>query len=56
VYSGERSHVSEYLQGLGWDVTGSLVQELFEAYGIEHHVTEFSEKFDGFQYISARLG
>ena len=56
VYSGERSHVIEYLQGLGWDVTGSLVEELFEAYGIEHHATEVSEKFEGFQYISARLG
>ena len=56
VYSGERSHVIEYLQGLGWDVTGNLVQELFEAYGIEYHDTEVSEKFEGFQYISARLG
>ena len=55
VYSGERSHVIEYLQGLGWDVTGNLVQELFEAYGIEHHDTEVSEQFEGFQYISARL-
>lgn len=56
VYSGERSHVIEYLQNLGWDVTGSPVEELFEAYGIEHHDTEVSEKFEGFQYISARLG
>ena len=55
VYSGERSHVIEYLQSLGWDVTGNLVQELFEAYGIEYHDTEVSEKFEGFQYISARL-
>ena len=56
VYSGERSHAIEYLQSLGWDVTGNLVQELFEAYGIEYHDTEVSEKFEGFQYISARLG
>ena len=56
VYSGERSHVIEYLQGLGWDVTGNLVPELFASYGIEYNDTEVSEKFEGFQYISARLG
>lgn len=55
VYVGERSHVIEYLQGLGWAVTGSEVRELFEAYGIEHHDDEMSEKFEGFQYISAQL-
>jgi methyltransferase (TIGR00027 family) len=56
VYSGERSHVIEYLQNRGWEVTGRLVPELFEDYGIEHTDTEMSEKFEGFQYISARLG
>ena len=56
VYAGERSHVIEYLHGLGWNVTGSLVPELFEAYGIEHHEDEMTEQFQGFQYISARLG
>ena len=55
VYSGERSHVIEYLQGLGWKVDGSLVEELFEAYGVEYTDTEVSEKFEGFQYISATL-
>ncbi len=56
VYSGERSHVIEYLQAHGWAVTGNLVEELFEAYGIDYTETEVSEKFEGFQYISARLG
>jgi methyltransferase (TIGR00027 family) len=56
VYAGERSHVIDYLNGLGWNVTGSLVQELFETYGIEHHDDEMAEQFQGFQYISARLG
>lgn len=55
VYSGERSHVIEYLQAMGWDVNGSLVPELFEAYGIEYNDSEVSEQFDGYQYISARL-
>jgi methyltransferase (TIGR00027 family) len=56
VYAGERSHVIEYLSELGWNVTGSLVQELFEAYGIEHHDDEMAAQFQGFQYVSARLG
>jgi methyltransferase (TIGR00027 family) len=55
IYAGERNHVIDYLQGLGWNVTGSEVQELFEKYGIEHHDDEMSEKFQGFQYISAQL-
>jgi methyltransferase (TIGR00027 family) len=55
IYAGERNHVIDYLQGLGWTVTGSEVQELFEKYGIEHHNDEMSEKFQGFQYISAQL-
>ena len=55
VYPGERSHVMEYLHGLGWTVTGSPVRDLFEAYGIEHHEDEMTAKFEGFQYISARL-
>lgn len=56
VYPGERSHVIEYLTGLDWDVTGSLVEELFEAYGLEHHDDEMAQGFQGFQYISAKLG
>lgn len=55
VYSGERSHVIEYLSRLGWDVTGSPVQELFEAYGIDQHDDGMAEQFQGFQYISAQL-
>ena len=56
VYAGERSHAIEYLNGLGWNVTGTDVQELFEAYGIEHHDDEMAAQFQGFQYICARLG
>jgi methyltransferase (TIGR00027 family) len=56
VYHGERSHVIDYLAGLGWQVTGELVQELFEANGFENHDDEMAEKFTGFQYISATLG
>ena len=56
VYAGERSHVIEYLQGLGWRVQSNLVSELFERYGIERKQDENSEKFQGFQYVSAVLG
>ena len=56
VYAGERSHVIEYLQGLGWQVRNNLVSELFEHYGIERKQDENSVKFQDFQYVSAMLG
>lgn len=55
VYTGERNHVTDYLQRLGWTVSGRDVRELSEEYGIEHKDDEMAAKFDGFQYISARL-
>jgi methyltransferase (TIGR00027 family) len=56
VFHGERSHVIDYLGGLGWHVTGELVQELFEANGFENHDDDqMAEQFTGFQYISATL-
>lgn len=56
VYGGERSHVVEYLEGAGWRVAGRPVSELFEDYRIEQPDDDMSEKFEGFQYISAELG
>lgn len=59
VYPGERSHVIEYLERLGWSVTANPVQGLFEVYGIERPASagdEMDEKFDGFQYVTARMG
>jgi len=56
VYLGERSHVIDYLQQLGWQVSGSGVEELFAANGFDHHDDEMTEKFAGFQYLSATLG
>lgn len=55
VYAGERSHVVQYLEGLGWRVSAALVRELFERYGIEHHEDEMTAKFQDFQYVSAQL-
>ena len=56
VYTDERSHLIEYLEQLGWQVTGSLVSDLFEAYGIEQLQDDMTAKFADAQYISAELG
>ena len=50
-----RIAILQYLLKQDTCVCGSLVEELFEAYGIEYTDTEVSEKFEGFQYISATL-
>ena len=55
VYVGERSHVIDYLRRLGWQVSGSGIEELFAANGFEHHDDEMTEKFAGFQYLTATL-
>jgi methyltransferase (TIGR00027 family) len=34
VYAGERSHVMEYLRGLGWDVSAASRSELFTRFGL----------------------
>ena len=53
VYSGERSHVIEYLENLGWSVVGAPVGEFYDRYGIEHPGDEPDHRFTGFQYIAA---
>jgi len=55
VYTGERSHVIDYLERIGWDVHGSLVQDLFAVNGLTQPDDEMTEKFAGFQYITATL-
>jgi methyltransferase (TIGR00027 family) len=55
VYVGERSHVIDYLRRLGWQVSGSGVEELFAANGFDHHDDEMTEKFAGFQYLTATM-
>ena len=52
---GERSHVIDYLRRLGWQVSGSGIEELFAANGFDHHDDEMAEKFAGFQYLTATL-
>ncbi len=55
VYVGERSHVIDYLRRLGWQVSGSGIEELFAANGFDHHDDEMTEKFAGFQYLTATM-
>ena len=55
VYGGQRSHVIEYLEELGWRVTGRLVHDLLTDYGFELPEHTMADKFAGFQYISATL-
>ena len=55
VYVGERSHVIDYLRRLGWQVSGSGVEELFATNGFDHYDDEMTEKFAGFQYLTATL-
>lgn len=55
VYVGERSHVIDYLRRLGWQVSGSGIEELFAANGFDHYDDEMTEKFAGFQYLTATL-
>ena len=54
VYSGERSHVPEYLREKGWQVTDSPRDELFVRYGLDiPEVTEEGPLGD-IVYISAQ--
>ncbi len=56
VYPGERNHAIEYLEVLGWSVSGNTAEELFAKHGFEHREDDLAVKFDGFKYISATLG
>ena len=55
VYGGERNHAVDYLEGLGWQVTGTPVRQLFDAYGIEHIDDEMSQLFSDARYLTATL-
>jgi len=55
VYLGDRNDAIEYLTTLGWDVQGQTPEELFEVNHFDHTQDHLTEKFSGFQYISAEL-
>ena len=56
VYSGERSHVMEYLGAHGWRVTGSPRDELFVRYGLDVPQIETDGPLGEIVYVSATLG
>lgn len=58
VYAGERSHVAEYLGGLGWQVTASPREELFARYGRALHADAAAQDPLGGQiiYVRGELG
>ncbi len=55
VYSGERSHVMEYLTGRGWHVSGVPDRELFTRNGLEPPEPDDHDPLGEIVYVSATL-
>lgn len=55
VYTGERSHVMEYLTGLGWRVTGAPRADLFDRYGLATRDVEDIDPLGEIIYVSAEF-
>jgi methyltransferase (TIGR00027 family) len=53
IYQGERSHVTEYLAGHGWDVSVKTMREAYAANGFEFPETETIGFFSNLSYVSA---
>jgi methyltransferase (TIGR00027 family) len=56
VYTGERSHVVEYLRGKGWDAVGTPRGELYQRDGLELPDPEDDEPLGEIIYVSGTLG
>lgn len=56
VYTGQRSHVMEYLTELGWTVAGSPRNELFARFGLPIPEAEDSDALGEIVYVSGGLG
>ncbi|MFZ0834635.1 MAG: class I SAM-dependent methyltransferase [Mycobacterium sp.] len=56
VYDGERSHVTEYLDSLGWRVSALTMREAYAANGFEFPEDEAMSTFADLSYVSAELG
>jgi methyltransferase (TIGR00027 family) len=54
VYSGARSHVMEYLDEIGWQVTGSSRTQLFSEYGLAAPEAGGDDFLGEIVYVSAR--
>jgi methyltransferase (TIGR00027 family) len=53
IYRGERSHVIEYLTGLGWDVSAETTREAYAANGFEFPEDLAIDFFAELNYVSA---
>jgi methyltransferase (TIGR00027 family) len=56
VYTGERSHVIDYLRGKAWDVAGTPRADLFVANGLEVPGPENDDPLGEIIYVSGTLG
>ncbi len=54
-YTGERSHVIEYLTAAGWQASGLTVDEQFVRNGIERISVNDDDSFANLTYVSATL-
>lgn len=55
VWDGQRSHVTEYLETHGWDVTSRGTEELYAANGFQFPDNEAMAAFRDLSYVSAEL-
>ena len=55
VYHGDRTHVVEYLESLGWDVTAVPTRDAYAQNGFTYPDDEFSRPFSELNYVSAIL-
>jgi len=56
VYSGERSHVVDYLRGKAWDVTGTSRTDLFASNGLQLPSPDNDDPLGEIIYVSGTLG
>jgi methyltransferase (TIGR00027 family) len=53
IYHGERSHVIDYLEGHGWDVTAQAMREAYAANGFDFPENETIGFFSNLSYVAA---
>lgn len=56
IYDGERSHVTEYLDSLGWRVAAISMRDAYSLNGFEFPEDEAMTPFADLSYVSAQLG
>jgi methyltransferase (TIGR00027 family) len=56
VYTGERSHVVDYLRGKAWDVTGTSRTDLFVSNGLQLPSPDNDDPLGEIIYVSGTLG